>query len=430
MRKNLVVDLGDSWPSVRALDLREVRTWTKLETSISNIAITALPPIEIQRTEPVSTDILLPKMSEGPPTPKRMRLDVEDLQSMSKEELIEKLKEQERYLRLVEDKTKNRPFEAGDEVDLEEKLKQQQKEAQRRENTLVHRLTLKEGELQDYMNQIQEMKQAQAQSTSQLRSMLLDPTINLVFQRMMKEMEESQEKLKQTQNELSAWKFTPDSQTGKRLMVKCRLLLQENEDLGKVIASGRTAKLEGEIALQKQVVQDMKKNQTELDEFLADLEEEVEGMQSMIYILQQQLIETKEQVTKLQQENDHLRTSHTNVPESDNYPNKKSCTPEWTEKDSQHKQETDLDLTVSSSEQWGKSRDTDSRDRESPLKGISETVVDTSSMEMDHEVSDHQIRTKIEEMETEPCMETDGQNCITNHSDVADSITKYEIQII
>lgn len=45
-------------------------------------------------------------------------------------------------------------------------------------------------------------------------------------------------------------------------MVKCRLLLQENEDLGKVIASGRTAKLEGEIALQKQVVQDMKKNQT------------------------------------------------------------------------------------------------------------------------------------------------------------------------
>ncbi|KAL5010215.1 hypothetical protein ScPMuIL_012520 [Solemya velum] len=209
-------------------------------------------------------------------------------------------------------------------------------------------------------------------------------------------------------------------------MVKCRLLLQENEDLGKVIASGRTAKLEGEIALQKQVVQDMKKNQTELDEFLADLEEEVEGMQSMIYILQQQLIETKEQVTKLQQENDHLRTSHTNVPESDNYPNKKSCTPEWTEKDSQHKQETDLDLTVSSSEQWGKSRDTDSRDRESPLKGISETVVDTSSMEMDHEVSDHQIRTKIEEMETEPCMETDGQNCITNHSDVADSITKYE----
>lgn len=59
-------------------------------------------------------------------------------------------------------------------------------------------------------NQIQEMKQAQTQNTAQLRSMLLDPAINLVFQRMAREMDEHKEKLKQKQNELSAWKFTPD----------------------------------------------------------------------------------------------------------------------------------------------------------------------------------------------------------------------------
>lgn len=52
------------------------------------------------------------------------------------------------------------------------------------------------------------------------------------------------------------------SQTGKRLMAKCRMLLQENEELGKVITSGRTAKLEGEIAAQKQLVQEMKGNQS------------------------------------------------------------------------------------------------------------------------------------------------------------------------
>lgn len=50
----------------------------------------------------------------------------------------------------------------------------------------------------------------QADGTSQLKSMLLDPAVNIVFQRISKEMEEAQEKLKQTQNELSAWKFTPD----------------------------------------------------------------------------------------------------------------------------------------------------------------------------------------------------------------------------
>lgn len=45
-------------------------------------------------------------------------------------------------------------------------------------------------------------------------------------------------------------------------MAKCRMLLQENEELGKVITSGRTAKLEGEIAAQKQLVQEMKGNQS------------------------------------------------------------------------------------------------------------------------------------------------------------------------
>lgn len=46
-----------------------------------------------------------------------------------------------------------------------------------------------------------------------------------------------------------------------------------------------------------------------MDEFLGDLEEDVEGMQSMIYALQQQLKETKEQVTKLEEENVTLKSS-------------------------------------------------------------------------------------------------------------------------
>ena len=52
------------------------------------------------------------------------------------------------------------------------------------------------------------------------------------------------------------------SQTGKRLMAKCRMLIQENEELGKVITSGRTAKLEGEIATQKELVTEIKSNQS------------------------------------------------------------------------------------------------------------------------------------------------------------------------
>jgi hypothetical protein len=48
-------------------------------------------------------------------------------------------------------------------------------------------------------------------------------------------------------------------------MAKCRLLYQENEELGKMIASGRIAKLEGELALQKNFSEEIKKSQSGID---------------------------------------------------------------------------------------------------------------------------------------------------------------------
>ena len=38
----------------------------------------------------------------------------------------------------------------------------------------------------------------------------MDPAVNMVFQTMKAELKESREKLQQAQNDLSAWKFTPD----------------------------------------------------------------------------------------------------------------------------------------------------------------------------------------------------------------------------
>ena len=51
------------------------------------------------------------------------------------------------------------------------------------------------------------------------------------------------------------------SQQGKRLIARCRLLLAENQDLGKQLSQGRTAQLEAELALQKQQVTKMKASQ-------------------------------------------------------------------------------------------------------------------------------------------------------------------------
>merc|ERR1712111_256730 len=65
-------------------------------------------------------------------------------------------------------------------------------------------------------------------------------------------------------------------------------------------ASGRLAKLEGELALQKNLTEEMTKNHLDMDEFMAEMDEDVEGMQSTIYYLQQQLREAKETITKLE----------------------------------------------------------------------------------------------------------------------------------
>ncbi len=61
-----------------------------------------------------------------------------------------------------------------------------------------------------------------------------------------------------------AWKFTPDSASGKRLMARCRQLHQENEDLGRMIASGKLSKLESELALQKNLTETFKQNEVEV----------------------------------------------------------------------------------------------------------------------------------------------------------------------
>lgn len=155
-----------------------------------------------------------------------------------------------------------------------------------------------------------ELKSVQAPTSSTLRSTLLDPAVNSLLQQLRTELQTTKLRLEDTQNELSAWKFTPDSNTGKRLMAKCRLLYQENEELGKITSSGRIAMLEGDLALQKSLSEEVRQSQLELDSFLADLDEDVEGMQSTILFLQQELRKAKEHAGALQKENSALKVSN------------------------------------------------------------------------------------------------------------------------
>ncbi|KAA0191684.1 hypothetical protein HAZT_HAZT007177 [Hyalella azteca] len=189
-------------------------------------------------------------------------------------------------------------YEDADEGDLREaaeRLKSQLAEAQRKEAYHIMRLSTKEHELQEMAGSV-----ASSKSYSIARGSLLDPAVNLCIERLKRDLEAARSKTEEAQNELAAWKFTPDSNTGKQLMAKCRLLIKENEELGRAISSGKVAKLEGDITMQRECTEELKKSQSELDEFLMEVEEETEGMQGTILYLQQQLRSTKQQLQQLQ----------------------------------------------------------------------------------------------------------------------------------
>nr|XP_057913371.1 pre-mRNA-splicing regulator WTAP [Doryrhamphus excisus] len=237
-------------------------------------------------------------MTNEEPLPKKVRLSESDMKTLTREELCTRWKQHEAYVQVLE--AKYAELCSNDVTGLkesEEKLKQQQQESARRENILVMRLATKE---QECTTHIQYLKQVQQPSAAQLRSSMVDPAINLFFLKMKGELEQTKDKLEQAQNELSAWKFTPDSQTGKKLMAKCRMLIQENQELGRQQSQGRVAQLEAELALQKKYSEELKSSQDELNDFIIQLDEEVEGMQSTILVLQQQLKDTRQQLTQTQ----------------------------------------------------------------------------------------------------------------------------------
>lgn len=186
-------------------------------------------------------------------------INEDNLLQMSKEDLCNAWKKQNVYIESLEAKINQLESSlTNSNKDWKEKLL----ESTRRENLLLLKVSSKERIIQQLNQQLNDMRKSLVPSENQLKSTLLDPAVNLLFDRMKKEVSEAKSKVEEMENELSAWKFTPDSNTGKRLMAKCRLLYQENEELGKVITSGKTAKLEGELELQKQFSEDIKKSQS------------------------------------------------------------------------------------------------------------------------------------------------------------------------
>lgn len=148
-------------------------------------------------------------------------------------------------------------------------------------NALKYRHKLKEIRIQDVMEQLKQFKDNQTPCYSRLRDCQMDVSSNRVFERMKEHVEECKTAKEEALHDMQAWTFTSESQSGKRLVARCKKLLHENEEFGKQVTSGNVAKLNAEIEMHKHCIQVIRKQEHEYDALLVEVDEELDTVTSL-----------------------------------------------------------------------------------------------------------------------------------------------------
>ncbi|CAH8541124.1 unnamed protein product [Schistosoma turkestanicum] len=129
-----------------------------------------------------------------------------------------------------------------------------------------------------------------------------EPSMNLVYKKLHEATKEAQNKYRQSNDDILAWRFSPESPMGKSLMSRIRHLLNANEELGRVNQTDRVARLESEAELQATCMKEFIKTNEDIEGVLEEAYTDLEGLQSSLLILQQQINQTESIVETLQNE--------------------------------------------------------------------------------------------------------------------------------
>jgi len=236
----------------------------------------------------------------GPP--KRIRIENDDwIDKESRQRLLERWKEQDLYI----DHLELRISQLQKTIDSNEFLREKEGECKKLKSMLNYQILTKTTPQQS-LDQMRDM--IQTPSLNRLRQTYLDPSINLIFGQMRDEIDRSRKAREEAQHELEALRFTPDSKTGKMLMARCKKLLDENEQLGKLVSSDNVAKLEGEVALQNKLLVNVKDIHKDYEDILLDMDTNMDAMSSTLLHLRQQLMDSHQTITKLNEENTRLKS--------------------------------------------------------------------------------------------------------------------------
>lgn len=76
---------------------------------------------------------------------------------------------------------------------------------------------------------------------------------------------------------------------GKKLMARCRQLIEENQELGKQLCDGRVAQLAGALSMSQALVTELRKSDADLRGIVVELEEDMGRMLDKAAALKKEL---------------------------------------------------------------------------------------------------------------------------------------------
>jgi len=155
------------------------------------------------------------------------------------------------------------------------KLKKQTEDLKLHESVLVMRLSTKEQEIHKLQTELQDLRAQFTKPHKELREVMLDQSLNSLFQGMKEQLKEVNKKLEQTKEDLSASMFTRESPAGRQLLAKLRYVQRENDELGQQLTEGNIHKLELEKQMQTELAEELKKAFLESNEYVIQLDEEL-----------------------------------------------------------------------------------------------------------------------------------------------------------
>nr|GEV12359.1 FKBP12-interacting protein of 37 kDa-like [Tanacetum cinerariifolium] len=181
----------------------------------------------------------------------------------------------------------------------EESLREQLDKSKKKEAVFIVTIAKREQEIADMKSAVRDLRSQLKPLSMQARRLLLDPAIHEEFMRLKTLVEEKDKKVKELQDNVAAMNFTPTSKMGKSLMLKCKTLQEENEEIGNQAKEGKIHELSMKLASQKSQNVELRSHFEGLLKNMEGLTNDAEKSNEMVLILEEKLADKEAEIQRL-----------------------------------------------------------------------------------------------------------------------------------